>query len=251
MRANCILLLATGNVGNLGGGANIFRGHDNVQGATDMGLDIMSLPLYYGLTEGAWKHWCARLGGRLRLDLRPLREVHDADQGKMMETPGIPSTRWFDATLLPKDRSSRRTTLKAMIVFGHSANTFTRMPEAAKGSKSSTCWWSATRIPTTWAVLGDAQERHLSAAGCTQFETRGSRTASNRSLQWGEQIVKPIFESKADYEIIYLFAKKLGFADQMFKNIKVENNRRWPRTSCARSIAAAGRPAIAASLRND
>ena len=28
---------------------------------------------------------------------------------------------------------------------------------------------------------------------------------------------------KDDYEIIYLLAKKLGFADQMFKNIKVEN----------------------------
>lgn len=37
--------------------APIFRGHCNVQGATDMGLDITSLPLYYGLVEGAWKHW--------------------------------------------------------------------------------------------------------------------------------------------------------------------------------------------------
>ena len=48
--------------------------------------------------------------------------------------------------------------------------------------------------------------------------------ASNRALQWGEQIVKPIFESKDDLEVMYLVAKKLGFADQMFKNIKVENN---------------------------
>ncbi|MCG6871795.1 MAG: molybdopterin-dependent oxidoreductase, partial [Gammaproteobacteria bacterium] len=34
-RAYCILQLALGNVGVQGGGANIFRGHDNVQGATD------------------------------------------------------------------------------------------------------------------------------------------------------------------------------------------------------------------------
>ena len=54
----CILLLATGNVGGFGNGANIFRGHCNVQGATDLGLDIVTLPLYYGLAEGAWKHWC-------------------------------------------------------------------------------------------------------------------------------------------------------------------------------------------------
>ena len=58
VRASCILLLATGNVGHPGNGANIFRGHTNVQGATDLGLDVTTLPLYYGLDEGAWRHWC-------------------------------------------------------------------------------------------------------------------------------------------------------------------------------------------------
>src|SRR5689334_23622528 len=57
VRAFCIALLATGNVGAPGTGANIFRGHTNVQGATDLGLDIVTLPLYYGLAEGAWRHW--------------------------------------------------------------------------------------------------------------------------------------------------------------------------------------------------
>src|SRR5262245_14047599 len=37
VRASCILQLALGNIGVSGGGANIFRGHDNVQGATDVG----------------------------------------------------------------------------------------------------------------------------------------------------------------------------------------------------------------------
>jgi formate dehydrogenase major subunit len=58
VRASCILLLATGNVGHPGAGANIFRGHTNVQGATDLGLDVTTLPLYYGLAEDAWRHWC-------------------------------------------------------------------------------------------------------------------------------------------------------------------------------------------------
>ena len=62
VRASCILLLATGNVGGFGNGANPFRGHDNVQGASDMGLDITTLPLYYGIAEGAWQHWCPSLG---------------------------------------------------------------------------------------------------------------------------------------------------------------------------------------------
>ena len=45
VRASCMLLLLTGNVGGAGMGANIFRGHDNVQGATDVGLDIVTLAL--------------------------------------------------------------------------------------------------------------------------------------------------------------------------------------------------------------
>lgn len=82
--------------------------------------------------------------------------------------------------------------------------------------------------PTTFAAISDRKNGTYLLPACTQFETSGSRTASNRSLQWGEQIVKPIFESKDDYEIIYRLSKKLGFADLMFKNIKVENNRPVP-----------------------
>ena len=61
VRASCILQLALGNIGVSGGGANIFRGHDNVQGATDVGPNPDSLPGYYGLATGAWKHWFGRL----------------------------------------------------------------------------------------------------------------------------------------------------------------------------------------------
>ncbi|MFL5101838.1 MAG: formate dehydrogenase subunit alpha, partial [Xanthobacteraceae bacterium] len=218
VRASCILLLATGNVGTPGAGANIFRGHTNVQGATDLGLDVVTLPLYYGLAEGAWKHWC-----------RVWEVDYDwmlsrfADK-KMMETSGIPSTRWFDATLLPKEQVAQADNLKAMIVMGHGGNTVTRMSEAAKGIEKLDLLVVADPHPTTWAVLSERKNGTYLLPIATSYETNGSRTASNRAIQWGEQIVKPIFESKDDNEVMYLLAKKLGFADKMFKNIKVENN---------------------------
>jgi formate dehydrogenase major subunit len=217
VRAFCTLLLATGNVGNFGTGANIFRGHCNVQGATDLGLDIVTLPLYYGLAEGAWKHWCRVW----EVDYDWMLSRFDSKQ--MMEAPGIPSTRWFDAAMLPKDEVKQKDNLKAMIVFGHGGNTVTRMPEAAKGLEKLELLVVADPHPTTWAVLGERKNGTYLLPICTQFECDGSRTASNRSLQWGEQIVKPIFESKNDYDAMYLLAKKLGLADRMFKNIKVEN----------------------------
>jgi formate dehydrogenase major subunit len=226
VRAFCIALLATGNVGKFGTGANIFRGHTNVQGATDLGLDIVTLPLYYGLVEGAWKHW-SRVW-EVEYDWLASRfEVSTGADGKpikMMETPGIPSTRWFDATMLPKEQVSQKDNLKAMFIMGHGGNTITRMPDAAKGIEKLDLLVVADPVPTTWAVLSERKNDTYLLPICTSYETNGSRTASNRSLQWGEQIIKPIFESKDDNEVMYLLAKKLGFADRMFKNIKVENN---------------------------
>jgi formate dehydrogenase major subunit len=221
VRASCMLLLLTGNVGAPGTGANIFRGHDNVQGATDVGLDIVTLPFYYGLAEGAWKHW-SRVW---EVDYNYL--LGRFDDKKIMETAGIPLTRWFDATTLPKDQVAQKDNLRAMFVQGHASNSITRIPESLKGLKALDLLVVADPHPTTWASLavqaGRKENMYLLPVA-TQFECKGSRVASNRAMQWGEQIVKPIFESKDDLEVMYLIAKKCGFAEQMFKNIKVENN---------------------------
>ena len=217
VRASCILLLATGNVGHAGGGANIFRGHTNVQGATDLGLDVTTLPLYYGLSEEAWQHWCRVW----EVDIDWMRSRFASKS--LMESPGIPSTRWFDATLLPKDQVSQPDTLQAMFVMGHGVNTITRMPEAVRGIEKLDLLVVCDPYPTAWSVLSERKNGTYLLPACTSFEMDGSRTASNRSLQWGEQIVEPIFESKNDYDVMYMLAKKFGFADKMFKNIKVEN----------------------------
>jgi formate dehydrogenase major subunit len=221
VRASCMALLLTGNVGAPGTGANIFRGHDNVQGATDVGLDVVTLPFYYGLTEGAWKHW-SRVW---EVDYDWL--LARFDNKKIMETSGIPLTRWFDATLLPKDEVAQRDNLRAMFVQGHASNSITRIPESMKALAKLDLLVVADPHPTTWASLsveaGRKDGTYLLPV-CTQFESSGSRVASNRSLQWGEQIVPPIFESKDDYQVLYLMAKKLGFADLLFKNIKVDGD---------------------------
>ena len=162
VRASCILCLATGNVGKPGTGANIFRGHDNVQGATDIGLDVVTLPFYYGLTEGAWKHW-SRVW-EVEYDYLLSR----FDSKEIMETPGIPLTRWFDAVSLPKDQVAQRDNLRAMFVQGHASNSITRIPESVKGLAGLELLVVADPHPTTWAslaVAGRAHGQHLSPAG--------------------------------------------------------------------------------------
>jgi formate dehydrogenase major subunit len=148
-----------------------------------------------------------------------------------METPGIPLTRWFDAVTLPKDQVAQKDNVRAMFVQGHASNSITRIPASLAGLQKVDLLVIADPHPTTWASLavqaGRKDNMYLLPV-CTQFESSGSRVASNRSLQWGEQIVKPSFEAKDDYQVIYLIAKKLGFADLMFKNIKLEGDRPLP-----------------------
>ncbi len=206
VRAFSILLLATGNVGSNGTGANIFRGHCNVQGATDVGLDVTTLPHYYGLDENAWRHW-SRVWGVSYESM-----VARFDSPQMMTTPGIPTTRYFDAVLLPKDQVQQRDNLKGMVVFGHGGNTVTRMPEAQRGLEKLDLLVIADPHPTTFAVLANRRENTYLLPICTQLECAGSRTASNRSLQWGERIVKPGFESKSDYDALWRLAGALDRA---------------------------------------
>ncbi len=227
VRTYCNLLLATGNVGSDGTGANIFRGHCNVQGATDFGLDIGSLPCYYGLAEGGWKHW-SRVWDvpydyfLSRFDEVPAKGGRDArDRKANMEMAGIPSTRWFDATTLDAEDVDQRDNIKAMIVFGHGGNTVPRMGDSLKGMNALDLLVVADPHPTTFAALHDRTDNTYLLPISTQFECSGSRTASNRSVQWGEKVVDPIFESDNDYAVIYRLATKLGFAEQMFKNYEM------------------------------
>ena len=215
-RAYCILMLALGNIGTEGGGANIFRGHDNVQGATDFCILSHSLPGYYGLSKGAWKHWS---------------RVWDVDyeflagqfaEEKMMNSKGIPVSRWVDGVLEDKANMDQPDNLRAMVYWGHAVNSQTRLPEMKKAMEKLDLMVVIDPVPTFAAVIPDRQDGIYVLPAATQYETRGSVTASNRSLQWRDKVIEPVFESRTDHEIMSMFAKKFGWADKFFKNIKMD-----------------------------
>ncbi|UCH72623.1 MAG: molybdopterin-dependent oxidoreductase, partial [Rhodospirillales bacterium] len=217
-RAYCVLQLALGNMGVAGGGANIFRGHDNVQGATDMCVLSHSLPGYYGLAEGSWKHW-ARVWD---VDYEWLKGRFASKE--LMQTAGVPVSRWIDGVLEAKENFAQPDNIRAMVFDGHAPNSQTRLKEMKAAMEKLDLLVVIDPYPTVSAVLHDRKDGVYLLPASTQFETYGSVTASNRSLQWREKVIEPKWDSKTDHEILYLFAKKLGFADEMFKNIKVENN---------------------------
>jgi formate dehydrogenase major subunit len=222
-RAYCILQLALGNMGVEGGGTNIFRGHDNVQGATDLGVLADTLPGYYGLAEGAWAHW-ARVWEE---DLDWLKgRFADAAFGetKMMNLTGIPVSRWIDGVLEDAENMDQPNNVRAMVLWGHAPNSQTRGKEMKTAMEKLDMLVVVDPFPTVSAVMNDRTDGVYLLPATTQFETRGSVTASNRSLQWRDKVMEPLFESKVDHEIIALFAEKFGFHDRMFRNIAIEEN---------------------------
>ena len=217
VRASCIVQLALGNIGVSGGGANIFRGHDNVQGATDIGPNPDSLPGYYGLIPGAWKHWATVWG----VDYDWIKKQY-ASQA-MMEKPGMTVSRWIDGVLEKNDLIDQDSNLRAVVYWGHAPNSQTRGVEMVEAMKKLEMIVVVDPYPSATAAMAAMVRKdgvYLLPA-CTQLETSGSVTASNRSLQWRERVIRPLFESQTDQAIMYAFAKKFGWGPEFVKNYEI------------------------------
>jgi formate dehydrogenase major subunit len=226
VRAFCVFQLALGNIGVMGGGANIFRGHDNVQGATDIGPNPDSLPGYYGVAPGAFAHW-ARVWN---IDLEWMKKQYASPA--MMTKPGMTVSRWIDGVLEKNELIDQDSNLRALVFWGHAPNSQSRGKEMVEAMKKLDLLVVIDPYPSATAAMAAMVRKDgvylLPAA--TQYETSGSVTASNRSLQWREKVIEPLFEAKPDQTIMYLFAKKFGFADQLVgkkdgkQNIQVVND---------------------------
>jgi hypothetical protein len=166
-RAYCVLQLALGNIGVAGGGANIFRGHDNVQGATDFGVTVESLPGYYGLADGAWKHW-ARVWGvpfdGLKAGFATMKDKEGKDKS-LINSAGIPVSRWIDGVLEAKENIEQPDNLRAMVFWGHAPNSQTRLPDMQKAMDKLDLLVVVDPYPTLSAVLSNRKDGVLPAAG--------------------------------------------------------------------------------------
>ncbi|HEX7437849.1 MAG TPA: molybdopterin-dependent oxidoreductase, partial [Caldimonas sp.] len=223
VRASCIVQLALGNVGVSGGGANIFRGHDNVQGATDVGPNPDSLPGYFGLAEGAWKHF-AKVWG---VDFEWIKKQYAPG---MLTKPGMTVSRWIDGVLEKNDLIDQDSNLRGLIFWGHAPNSQTRGAEMKRAMDKLDLLVVVDPYPSASAAMaampGNKDDLNPKRAvyllpAATQFETSGSVTASNRSLQWREKVIEPLFESRTDHMIMYQLAQKLGFDKELVAKLKL------------------------------
>ena len=224
VRASCLLQLALGNIGVSGGGANIFRGHDNVQGATDVGPNPDSLPGYYGLAEGSWKHFA----NAWKVDFEWIKKQFAPG---MMTKSGMTVSRWIDGVLEKNELIDQDSNLRGLFFWGHAPNSQTRGLEMKRAMDKLDLLVVIDPYPSATAAMAamPGQPDDLNPKrtvyllpAATQFETSGSVTASNRSLQWREQVIEPLFESRSDQMIMYQLAAKLGFGNELVKNYRMQ-----------------------------
>jgi formate dehydrogenase major subunit len=223
VRASCIVQLALGNISVSGGGANIFRGHDNVQGATDVGPNPDSLPGYYGLSEGAWKHYATVW----KLDVDWIKKQYAPG---MMTKSGMTVSRWIDGVLEKNELIDQDSNLRGLFYWGHAPNSQTRGLEMKTAMDRLDLLVVVDPFPSATAAMaampGKPENQNANRSvyllpASTQFETSGSVTASNRSLQWREKVIEPLFESRTDHMIMYQLADKLGFGKELVKSLKL------------------------------
>jgi formate dehydrogenase major subunit len=221
VRASCILQLALGNVGVSGGGCNIYRGHDNVQGATDVGPNPDSLPGYYGIVTGSWRYWSGVWG--VDYDWLKGRFASQA----LMEKPGITVSRWIDAVLEKNENIDQDPNLKAVIYWGHAPNSQTRGKEMVEAMKKLDLLVVIDPYPSATAAMAAMvrQDGVYLLPAATQMECAGSCTASNRSIQWREKVIDPLFDSRTDHMIMYQLAEKFGFAKEFTAKIKLSKGK--------------------------
>ncbi|MGE7688093.1 formate dehydrogenase subunit alpha [Lysinibacillus sp. NPDC097214] len=175
------LLLATGNYRRPGAGAYPLRGHNNVQGACDMGTLPNLLP-----------------GNQKVIDDEARKKFEEAYGVKIKPEPGRTNMAMLDAIMEGK--------MKAMYLVGEDmalvdcdANHVDKVLSQLDFFVVQDCFLSRT-----------AQYADVILPAAPSLEKEGTFTNTERRVQRLYQVLPTLGESKADWEILQLVARRLG-----------------------------------------
>ncbi|MBE2984120.1 formate dehydrogenase subunit alpha [Campylobacter sp. RM6883] len=234
-RIASILQLVIGNMGKEGGGCNILRGHDNVQGASDMANAPDSLPGYYAKNEETWKYFAKMWG----VEYEWLQKNYIKPE--WMFKPGFTLARWWAGALNGKDGNdaieNAGDALKALVVIGNGITSTAQQVKVQEGLDALELLVLADPFVNEAGIITNKKDNVFLLPATSQFENSGTVVATNRSGQWRSKISNAMYESKPDHEILFELAKRLGFYDELTRTIRDANgNIEWPEAA-TREIA--------------
>ncbi len=211
IRSYAILQLLLGYVGKDGGGCAALRGHDNVQGSTDMGCLAHYLPGYLGVnSEPAWKMW-ANIWGIPYDDL--VKRFASKD---LMLRNGMTDSRWYEGAI--RDDINQPNRIKMVIIWGHSLNSISQMKKEKMALEEMELVVNIDPRATIASSLPERKDGIIILPAATVMEKEGMVVNSGRQAQWRYKAIEPLYESKTDLEIIKLIADKLGMGQYFTYN---------------------------------
>ncbi len=208
------LQMVLGNMGVPGGGCDVFRGHDSIQGVTDIGGGPETLPGYYGIGESAWKHWSKVWDVPYDWLLSRFKSK------QMMEKPGFTVARWYEGVLLDPKELGQDTALKAVMFWGHSTQSMQQMDRVKKALEKIELIVDIDPFVTNTAVLPERTDGIYLLPAASNYEQVNSSVNTNRDNQWRQKVVDPVWEARTDLHIMIDLADRLGFRSEFARNMK-------------------------------
>ena len=176
------LAMITGNIGKVGAGVNALRGQNNVQGSCDCG----ALPNVYS-------------GYQAVTDEANRKKFEDA-----WHTTGLPANPGLTVTEILG--SAAKGGIKALYIMGENPMVSDPDIKHVKESLEKLDFLAVQDIFLTET----ARLAHVVLPAVTFAEKDGTYTTTDRRVQLARKAIEPLGESKPDWEIISLLAKKMG-----------------------------------------
>ncbi len=188
------LAMLCGQLGRPGTGVNPLRGQDNVQGACDMGALPASYPGYQPVTDAATR-------------------------GKFASAWGCPADQLSSKaglTLVEMTNAADRGDIRAMLIMGENPIVADPNSNHVRHALERLDFLAIMELfMTETAELADVI---LPAASFA--EKRGTKTATDRRVQWMERAIAPVGEARPDWQILCDLAARLEM--QQFFAYKTE-----------------------------
>jgi formate dehydrogenase alpha subunit len=190
------LAMLCGQLGRPGTGVNPLRGQDNVQGACDMGALPASYPGYQPVTDAATR-------------------------GKFASAWGCPADQLSSKaglTLVEMTNAADRGDIRAMLIMGENPIVVDPNSNHVRHALERLDFLVIMELfMTETAELADVI---LPAASFA--EKRGTKTATDRRVQWMERAIAPVGEARPDWQILCDLAAR--FEMQQFFAYKTEED---------------------------
>jgi formate dehydrogenase alpha subunit len=197
------LAMLCGHVGRPGTGVNPLRGQDNVQGACDVGALPNVYPGYQPVIE-------------------------PAIQDKFEKAWGVSLSDQAGLTVVEMAHAAHRGDLRAMLVMGE--NPVVGDPNTRHVREGLERLDFLAVIELFMSETAELADVVLPAASFA--EKQGTKTTTDRRVQWFEQAIEPIGEARPDWQIIGHLAEHLGmtqaFRYESVGDVLAEINRVTP-----------------------